>query len=534
MSDSRKKLLKDVILKPEIYTNLLPVPVLIYFLAFTFDFGMERLPLFLVLVGVALVVSDGIGIISARISLKPLLNYLKGVEEGRDCSELLDRALVSLQKTPLRLAVVILLRWAVLANLVVLVPFVLLGYRNAGSAMVLLLCTGVISFPIFYLMSERTLKRVLIDPSIQTALLEKFDELRSSLLKKLLFSIFAAVFYPAAMLSTLIILNNTGTITLKGEGVGIVLIVLCALGSSVLIGLLISKAITGSIASVAQSTAAVSQGDLTTRTVISSLDEVGLLAGSMIGMSNQLQRVILSIRNSSDSVESASREVNSMSQSISGDATEQAASMEEIAASMEEMAAGIENNTANTQLTSTLAKEASVLASEGEGTIEKTVSAMTEIAQRITIIEDIARQTNMLALNAAIEAARAGEHGKGFAVVAQEVRKLAEKSQAAAGEISALSLSSGEVANQAGELFQNILPAIQDTSKKIQEIYESSMEQKSSAGEIQKGLMQLDEVSQNNASGAEELSSTAGEMSQQARELKTAVSYFEMGEAGAE
>jgi methyl-accepting chemotaxis protein len=151
---------------------------------------------------------------------------------------------------------------------------------------------------------------------------------------------------------------------------------------------------------------------------------------------------------------------------------------------------------------------------------------MRQIAGKISIVEEIARQTNLLALNAAIEAARAGEHGKGFAVVASEVRKLAERSQRAAGEITELAGTSVEVAERAGKLLSMILPDVQKTAELVQEITAASREQDAGASQINKAIQQLDQVIQQNAAGSEETSSTSEELSGQAAQLQSAISFF--------
>jgi methyl-accepting chemotaxis protein len=169
-------------------------------------------------------------------------------------------------------------------------------------------------------------------------------------------------------------------------------------------------------------------------------------------------------------------------------------------------------------------------AREGGKSVSETVTAMKEIASKISIIEEIARQTNLLALNAAIEAARAGEHGKGFAVVASEVRKLAERSQVAAGEISHLSASSVQVAETAGEMLSKLVPDIQKTSELVQEITAASKEAETGADQINKAIQQLDQVIQQNAAASEEIASTSEELSSQAEQLQATIAFFKTGE----
>jgi methyl-accepting chemotaxis protein len=178
--------------------------------------------------------------------------------------------------------------------------------------------------------------------------------------------------------------------------------------------------------------------------------------------------------------------------------------------------------------TEKIAVKSSIDAKDGGKAVTETVSAMKQIATKISIIEEIARQTNLLALNAAIEAARAGEHGKGFAVVASEVRKLAERSQSAAGEISQLSTSSVAIAEQAGDMLDKMLPDIQKTAELVQEISASSKEQDTGAEQINKAIQQLDQVIQQNAGSAEEMASTTEELSSQAEQLKSTIAFFSL------
>ncbi len=234
------------------------------------------------------------------------------------------------------------------------------------------------------------------------------------------------------------------------------------------------------------------------------------------------------IREAAGQVASGSQEMSATAEQISQGATEQAASAEEASSSMEEMAATIKQNSDNAQQTEKIALKSADDAIGSGRAVTETVAAMREIAGKISIIEEIARQTNLLALNAAIEAARAGEHGKGFAVVASEVRKLAERSQTAAGEISKLSASSVEVAEKAGELLGKLVPDIKKTAELVQEITAASGEQNTGAEQVNKAIQQLDQVIQQNAGAAEEMSSMAEELSSQAEQLQTSISFFKL------
>ncbi len=250
------------------------------------------------------------------------------------------------------------------------------------------------------------------------------------------------------------------------------------------------------------------------------------LMQALDSMVKGLTGIVTNVKATAENMASGSQELSSSAEQMSQGATEQASAAEEASSSMEEMVSTIRQNADNAQQTEKIATKSSGDVREGGDAVIKTVSAMKDIAGKISIIGEIARQTNLLALNAAIEAARAGEHGKGFAVVAAEVRKLAERSQTAAGQISELSSSSVAVAEKAGQMLSKIVPDIQKTAELVQEISAASSEQNKGAEQISKAIQQLDTVIQQNAAASEEVATTAENLAQQTEELKNAISFF--------
>ncbi len=277
----------------------------------------------------------------------------------------------------------------------------------------------------------------------------------------------------------------------------------------------------------------VAAGDLTTRVVDADRrDEIADLGRAVNRMIVDLRNLIGNIRETAEKTVSSSAQISAASGRMSEGTTRQAASAEEASSSVEEMNTTIRRNADNAQQTEKIALKSAEDARESGRAVRETVGAMKNIAEKTSIIEEIARQTNLLALNAAIEAARAGEHGRGFAVVAAEVRKLAERSQAAAGEISKLSASSVDVAERAGHMLEKLVPDIQKTSELVQEISAASKEQAGGADQINGAIQELNQVIQQNACAAEEMTATAEELSSQAEQLQQAILFFKVGEEG--
>jgi methyl-accepting chemotaxis protein len=304
-----------------------------------------------------------------------------------------------------------------------------------------------------------------------------------------------------------------------------------------LVFVIIRRLVSRPLGVIVEKSEQVSGGDLSVDFSGQFTGELARLRDSFEAMVASIGEVVEDIQSGSENVASGAEELAATAEALAQGATAQAGGVERLSSAIEQISASIETTASNAKATESLAAQAARDAQEGGEAVAEAVGAMGHIAEKISIIEDIARQTNLLALNAAIEAARAGEHGKGFAVVAAEVRKLAERSGVAASEISELSASSTDVANRAGKMLERLVPDIQKTSELIREITASTQEQNSGAADINAATLDLDHVIQQNAAASEETSSTSEELSSQAVQLQQTVSYFKLrrthGPAGA-
>jgi methyl-accepting chemotaxis protein len=285
-------------------------------------------------------------------------------------------------------------------------------------------------------------------------------------------------------------------------------------------------AITRAVGSALRLANAVAGGDLSATASVSSNDEIKDLIDALNAMTRKLREVVAEVTSATRNVASGSQELSATAEQLSQGATEQASSTEEASASMEEMAATIKQSADNSAQTERIARQSAADALASGEAVNRAVGAMQTIAEKIMVVQEIARQTDLLALNAAVEAARAGEHGRGFAVVASEVRKLAERSQAAAAEISTLSGATVEAARSAGDMLQKLVPDIQRTAELVEEISAGAREQNAGAAQINTAIQQLDKVTQQNTSAAEEMSATSEELASQAEQLQAAIGYF--------
>jgi len=270
----------------------------------------------------------------------------------------------------------------------------------------------------------------------------------------------------------------------------------------------------------------VAEGNLNEKADVKGNDEIAELLGYVNAMIDRLRGVVADALAAANAVSTGSQELSASSEQVSEGATQQAAAAEEASAAMEQMAANIKQNADNAAQTEKIARQSAKDAEVSGEAVNSAVTAMRTIAEKISIVQEIARQTDLLALNAAVEAARAGEHGKGFAVVASEVRKLAERSQSAAAEISAMSSDTVQAAQQAGDMLARLVPDIRKTAELVSEITAACREQDIGAAQINEAIQQLDKVTQQNASASEEMAQTSEELAAQSEELQSSISFF--------
>ena len=318
----------------------------------------------------------------------------------------------------------------------------------------------------------------------------------------------------------------------KTTSASLVIFSVVAIIASILITLVISRGISKPIQAVLEIVENISAGDLTKTINADRGDELGRLLAAMARMTGKLNEMIGEVRLGAGSVSTAATQVASSASVVSQGTSEQAAAVEQVTSSMEEMSASITQNADNSRKMEQMARKGAQDAGQSGQAVQEAVSAMKLIAEKIAVIEEIAYQTNMLALNAAIEAARAGEHGRGFAVVAGEVRNLAERCRTAAQEIGGLAVANVQVAERSGGLLAELVPSIQKTADLVQEVAATSREQAAGVSQINGAISQVGLVTQRNAAGAEQLSSTAEELASQAEALQDMISFFRVTSLG--
>jgi len=320
---------------------------------------------------------------------------------------------------------------------------------------------------------------------------------------------------------------------LKSRVRNIFIILLIITGSIIILNFTLSKLLTFVFKGLTSDLYKTSKGDLTMTVpeyIKNRKDEIGTLSRSFVSLIDNLRNIVTSVIHGADYVAGASQQISSSAQQISQGAAEQASASEEVSSSMEKMATSVEQNADSASLTEKISTTAAEGISNVRNASQESLRSIQQIAEKITIVNDIAFQTNILALNAAVEAARAGEHGKGFAVVAAEVRKLAERSKVAADEINSLSNTSVRVTEDSVKQMNEIIPEIENTAKLLQEMTNVANEQKANAVQVNSGVQELNKVTQQNAAASEEMATSSEELAGQADQLRETISFFKLDE----
>ena len=516
----------SIALLNDLYTIFIIAPFTGYFIAFAGQFQSQQISSVIIGVMCAAFSAIVINVVYNYIKISRILKFISGDDVER------YKAKKMIINFPVEYAGIIVLRW--ISAITVIIIFLESTIVLSDLQLVVILTVPVFSIPysisLLSMGAENKIVACLLNiPELIDINIKKDDIIHVNEYIRSLFMVIGIALMPIIIIGFFFILSNNYKIYFANIGIHFTFIIFftgLAIAATIYE---FSKSSQKTIKGIVNAIKHIEKGNLNIEKMyLYSSSELGLVSINVNILVSQLKAILSSIHETTKVILSSSEDINSLAQGLSESANRQASSVEEISASMEQMNSMISQNSDNANTTSEIAKKTAEGSYEGKEIIVNIINAMKQIYAMISTINDIASQTNLLSLNASIEAARAGSHGKGFSVVAAEVRKLAEKSQKASEEISALVNNSSEIVERAGDIFGTILPDIESTADLIQAIAVASQEQKQGVNQVSIGMDLMSEITQQNAASSEELSATADLLNNNLKEMQSVINFFRL------